>query len=123
MEPAINPDLTHNVKAPYDLTLELLTDVGWYPDADGDLVPDAQDCNAHSDQRPTIIIGSTNTGGPNLVFANGCTSSDLIAALRVPGANHGSFVSAVAHLTNEWVDANLVTGKQKGALQSAAAKP
>ncbi|MDT4895857.1 MAG: hypothetical protein QOH25_934 [Acidobacteriota bacterium] len=36
MEPAINPDLTHNVKAPEDLTLELLRDIGWFPDADVD---------------------------------------------------------------------------------------
>ena len=34
MEPAINPDLTHSVKAPEDLTLELLRDVGWFADAD-----------------------------------------------------------------------------------------
>jgi hypothetical protein len=29
MEPAINADLTHRVSAPFDLTLELLRDVGW----------------------------------------------------------------------------------------------
>ena len=29
MEPAISADLTHNVKAPNDLTFELLRDVGW----------------------------------------------------------------------------------------------
>jgi PA domain len=122
MEPNISPDLTHNVKAPFDLTLELLTDVGWYPDADGDLVPDAQDCNAHSDRRPTIVIGSIDTGVPNVLFASGCTSSDLIARLNVPGANHGSFVSAVAELTNQWVAEGILTGRQKGALQSAAAR-
>ena len=31
MEPAINADLTHNVKAPFDLTFELLRDIGWLP--------------------------------------------------------------------------------------------
>jgi hypothetical protein len=40
MEPAINPDLTHNVKAPFDLTLEELRDVGWFPDANLDGIPD-----------------------------------------------------------------------------------
>lgn len=39
MEPAINLDLTANV----DLTLPLFRDVGWYPDRDVDLVPDAAD--------------------------------------------------------------------------------
>ncbi|MHA4871364.1 PA domain-containing protein [Duganella sp. PWIR1] len=29
MEPAINADLTHGVKPPYDLTLPLLKDIGW----------------------------------------------------------------------------------------------
>src|SRR5262245_25669310 len=29
MEPAINGDLTHNVTAPFDLTLEFLHDIGW----------------------------------------------------------------------------------------------
>ena len=40
MEPAINPDLTHELTAPNDLTLELLRDVGWFPDANLDGVPD-----------------------------------------------------------------------------------
>ena len=39
MEPAINIDLTSNV----DLTLPLFRDLGWYPDRDNDLVPDATD--------------------------------------------------------------------------------
>lgn len=43
MEPFINGDLTHNVKAPDDLTLELLRDVGWFPDADLDGIPDGVD--------------------------------------------------------------------------------
>jgi hypothetical protein len=29
MEPAINPDLTHSVSPPFDLTLQLLKDLGW----------------------------------------------------------------------------------------------
>ena len=66
MEPAINPDLTHNVKAPFDLTWELLHDVGWtFPDADGDTFADDEDCNANSDVRPTIIIDGIDTGVPN----------------------------------------------------------
>lgn len=40
MEPAINPDLTHEVSAPEDLTLELFRDIGWFPDADLDGVAD-----------------------------------------------------------------------------------
>ena len=121
MEPAINPDLTRRLKAPDDLTFELLRDMGWtFPDADTDGVVDDEDCNANSDRRPTIVLNGIDTGVPNTFFASGCTSSDLIAQLG--GDNHGDFVSAVAHLTNEWVAGGVITGKQKGAVQSAAAK-
>jgi hypothetical protein len=123
MEPAINGDLTHKVKAPDDLTFELLRDEGWtFPDADSDGVVDDEDCNPNSDLRPTIVIGAINTGVPNTLFENGCTSSDLIARLAASARNHGAFVSAVAHLTNQWVQAGLITGQQKGAIQSAAAR-
>ena len=40
MEPAINPDLTHEVSAPEDLTHELFLDLGWFPDADLDGIAD-----------------------------------------------------------------------------------
>jgi len=40
MEPNINPDLTHNLSAPFDLTLELFRDIGWFPDSNLDGVPD-----------------------------------------------------------------------------------
>jgi hypothetical protein len=43
MEPNINLDLTHNVTTPYDLTLALMRDVGWFPDTDADGVADAND--------------------------------------------------------------------------------
>ena len=122
MEPAINADLTHNVEAPFDLTRELLHDVGWFPDADGDLIDDAGDCDTSSDLRPTIVVGSIDTGVPNFLFTTGCTGSDLIAAIAAAAGNHGGFVSGVAHLTNDWNKADLISGQQKGAIQSAAAK-
>lgn len=123
MEPAINADLTHKVKAPEDLTFELLRDVGWtFPDADGDGYADDEDCNPNSDTRPTIVIGGVNTGVPNTLFPGGCTSSDLIAEIAAASSNHGEFVSGVAHLTNQWVNDGLITGRQKGAIQRAAAQ-
>jgi hypothetical protein len=122
MEPAINGDLTHKVKAPDDLTFELLRDVGWtFPDAVGDGVVDDEDCNPNSDVRPTIVLCDVNSGVPNTVFENGCSMSDLIAQLAASARNHGAFVSAVAKLTNQWVQEGLITGQQKGAIESAAA--
>ena len=124
MEPAINADLTHKVKAPDDLTFELLRDVGWtFPDADNDGVPNDEDCNPNSNLSPTIIIGGIDTGVPNTLFANGCTMADILAQLAADHTNnHGDYVSAVAALTNQWVLDGLITGRQKGAIQSAAAQ-
>ncbi len=123
MEPAISGDLTHRVKAPDDLTFELLRDIGWtFPDADGDGVPNDEDCNSNSDTSPTIRIGLIDTGVPNTLFANGCTMSDLLKELQNDVRNHGSYVSAVAHLTNVWVSDRLITGSQKGKIQNAAAQ-
>ena len=85
-------------------------------------VNDEVDCHPKSDFRPTIVIGGIDTGVPNRFFANGCTSADLVANLAAAATNHGSFVSGVSHLTNEWKDAGLISGKEKGAIQSAAAK-
>ena len=61
MEPEINPDLTHKVEAPDDLTLELFRDVGWFADADLDGIADASDCRVHSNFSPTIVIGGEDT--------------------------------------------------------------
>ena len=123
MEPAINADLTLTaLKAPFDLTYEQLSDVGWtFPDADADGVADDED-GTHSIMTPTIVIGTINTGVPNMVFPDGCTMSDHIAEVAASAKNHGAFVSGVAHLTNEWVAAGYITGRQKGAIQSAAAR-
>lgn len=123
MEPAINGDLTHKVKAPDDLTFELLRDVGWtFPDADADGVVDDEDCNPNSDTAATIVIAGIDTGVPNHLFANGCTMSDLLSPLKTGAATQGDYVAAVAHLTNQWVAEGLITGAQKGAIESAAAR-
>lgn len=121
MEPAINPDLTHSVKAPQDLTLELLRDVGWFPDADNDGVATNADCDDTSDLSATVVIGGCNSGVPNTLFTSGCTLSDLIQQLGANASNHGQFVSGVSDLTNGLKKSGLISGSQKGAIQSCAA--
>jgi hypothetical protein len=125
MEPAINADLTQSVTSPEDLSLALMRDVGWFPDADLDGIADEADCSPNSDRRPTIIIGDCDTGVPNTFFISGpnagCSISDMIRRLAATANNHGDFVSGVAHLTNELKKAGLITGSQKGAIQSCAA--
>lgn len=60
MEPAINPDLTHNLKAPDDLTLEQMRDVGWFPDANLDGIPDDVQLCIH--QGSVVFTLNTATG-------------------------------------------------------------
>jgi hypothetical protein len=117
----INGDLTHNVKAPDDLTLELLRDVGWFPDADLDGSPDNFDCEPNSNFAPTVVIGGCDSGVTNFFFTSGCTLSDLIAHIAANSSNHGQFVSGVANLTNQLKKAGLITGAQKDSIQSCAA--
>jgi hypothetical protein len=121
MEPAISPDLTHNVKAPDDLTLELLRDVGWFADADVDGVADAIDCDATSDTRPTLMIDGSDTGVKNTMFSTGCTLSDLIQKIGINASNHGEFASGVAHLINQLKEDGSITNSEKGAIQREAA--
>ena len=123
MEFAINADLTHEVKPPKDLTLPLLRDVGWFPDADNDGVADASDLCAGSDLAPgTIFIGSCNTNVGNVLFSTGCTIRDLLAKASVGAANHGGYVSNVAHVGNALLDAGVISSAQKDTLQSCAAR-
>lgn len=124
MEPAINADLTHSVKAPEDLTLAQMRDVGWFPDADLDGIADDLDCEPNSNRSATVVIDGCNSGVPNTLFISGpnagCTISDLIRHIAANARNHGQFVSGVAHLTNELKKAGIITGAQKGAIQSCA---
>ena len=51
MEPSINGDLTHSLTPPEDLTLPLMRDIGWFPDADVDGIADGDD-NCPNTQNP-----------------------------------------------------------------------
>jgi hypothetical protein len=120
MEPAINPDLTSSVEPPQDLTLSLLTDIGWFSDNDG--VPDGVDACLRSDIRPTVVIGDCNSGVANRMFTDGCSMSDVLARCAVGARNHGDYVSCVAQTTNEFKNIGAIDGSGKGAIQSCAAK-
>jgi hypothetical protein len=120
MEPAINFDLTSSLKPPLDLTSSLMTDIGWFSDGDG--VPDGVDACIGSNTTPTVVIGTCNSGVPNRVLADGCTFSDRIAACYAGAGNHGGAVSCVSNFTNALKASGLISGSQKGAIQSCAAK-
>jgi hypothetical protein len=123
MEPAISPDLTHSVKPPEDLTLNLLRDVGWFADADLDGEPDSTDCEPNSDLRPTVVIAGCDSGVPNIMFTaapnRGCTLADRIAHIAAASAaNHGTFVKNANVLLNELKKNGTITAAQKDVLSS-----
>ena len=120
MEPAINVDLTSSVQPPEDLTLPLMTDIGWFSDQDG--VPDGEDSCLGSDILPTVVIDGCDSSVSNVVFADGCSISDQVNSCAVGQANHGGFVSCVAALGNRLKTSGTISGAEKGALQRCAAR-
>jgi hypothetical protein len=91
-------------------------------DGDRDGVPDGVDACPNSDLSETVFVGTCDTGVPNHLFENGCTMADLIAAVAGQAKNHGAFVSGVARLTNDWKRQGIISGAEKGAIQSCAGK-
>lgn len=90
-------------------------------DADGDGCPDDMDPHPNSNVDPTVVIDGCDSGVDN-VFIGCSTMNDLIADCAAAAGNHDDFVSCVAHLTNDWNAAGLITGKEKGAIQRCAAQ-
>ena len=118
MEPAINGDLTHDLSSANgnDLTLELMRDVGWFPDFDLDGVATGDDCDDTSDLSANVAIGSCSV--TNFMYTDGCTLSDKIQAITASSSNHGEFVSSVGRLLNGLKKQGLITAAQKDALMS-----
>ena len=91
-------------------------------DKDGDgFCGDVDNCS-ESNLEETIIVDGCDSGVENQLFDSGCTMSDLIIKCAKGATNHGGFVSCVSHLTNQWKKDDLISGKDKGAIQSCAAK-
>jgi hypothetical protein len=91
-------------------------------DLDNDKVLDQNDKCFGSNIEATIRVAGCDSKVGNNVFEDGCTMSDLIGQCRGTAKTHGKFVSCVSHLTNSWKRDGLVSGKEKGAIESCAAK-
>ena len=91
-------------------------------DTDGDGISDDVDQCADSDLNATVVIAGCDSDVSNELFDNGCTMNDLIAQCATGAKNHGKFISCVAKLTNYWKRHKLIKGKEKGSVQSCAAK-
>lgn len=68
------------------------------------------------------MIDGCDSGVPNTLLPGGCTIADQVAECAAGAANHGAFVSCVAALTNQLKEDGLISGAQKGAIQSCAAR-
>jgi hypothetical protein len=91
-------------------------------DADGDGVCGDVDAFPNSrDVGGNVMIGTCDTGVPNVVFADGGTISDLIYQIAAASKNHGKFVSGVAKLKNDLRKAGVLTAMQAEAIQDCAA--
>lgn len=92
------------------------------PDDDNDGVPDVDDAVPFSDTSPTVVIDGDDTEVANQVLPDGTTFNDAIAACAEAASTHGDFVSCVAEATRDWLDDGLVSGQERGRIQSAAAR-
>jgi hypothetical protein len=70
----------------------------------------------------TIVIGECDTGVVDRELNDGNFISDRISGCAAAVKNHGQFVSCVADLTNELNKGGVISGKEKGAIQSCADK-
>jgi len=90
-------------------------------DADGDAVCDDADSCPVSNLAPTVVLRACDSQVSNELFPDGCTIADRISACD-DLLRHGRFVSCVARITNELKERGVITGEQKGWLQSCAAR-
>ena len=91
-------------------------------DSDEDGIFDFEDDCPKSSLDETIIIYDCDSEVANQLFDNGCTMSDLITECANAAKNHGKFIGCLSHLTNDWKNQKLISGKYKGAIQSCAAQ-
>jgi hypothetical protein len=116
MEPAINSDLTSSLQPPNDLTLPLLTDLGWFTDRDG--VQDGVDACLGSNTAPTVVLNSCDSFVPNKTYPSGCTTSDVLAACSVVPSR--LYPSCIALATSVLRFAGEISGQQQGAIVRCA---
>ena len=122
MEPAINPDLVSSLTPPRDLTVPLLTDLGWFTDRDG--VQDGVDFCLGSDLSPTVVLGACDSGVPNTLRASGCSVADVVDVCAPFSAfGRGLYVACVALATVPLRLDGEIDGAQQGAIVRCAANP
>ena len=123
MEPAINTDLTHELRAPADLSVELMRDIGWFPDADLDGISNKQDCSMRSNLSPTVVVRGVDSGVANTLFSDGCTIADRIQKLPLRSNTRTEYVRKVTKLANDLLAAGSITQSARDGIVAALNPP
>jgi hypothetical protein len=92
-------------------------------DSDGDGVTDDRDQCPNSDVRPTIIIGTCDSGVENVLFEEepaGCSITDEIMKLAADAKSHGQFVSQVDKFLQDLQSAGILEPNEKNAIKDCA---
>lgn len=69
----------------------------------------------------TVSFEGAGSGVPNRDFGDGCTILDVVGH-AAPFGDHTEFVDAVSSVADEFMAAGVITGREKGAIVSAAAR-
>ena len=92
-------------------------------DSDSDGIMDCGDNCPNSDLSVTVLIDGCDTGVSNYEIGdNGCYLSDWIIECAMNAKNHGHFVRCVVHITHDLVSYGIITGMEKGEINSCAGK-
>lgn len=91
-------------------------------DDDNDGVADGDDaCRLSQPLAPFVVIDGCDTEVADQLLTSGCSITETVSALGGGATNHGQFVSAVNHLTNELRKLGFITNKDKAAISRCAA--
>ena len=95
-------------------------------DTDSDGVGNNSDACLSTDLGAGVTVGGLDVDIENIFFAaSGCSTGDLVEEMVFDcsnSRNHGQFVSCVAKGTNSLKAMGVITGKEKGLIQRAAAE-
>ncbi len=113
MEPAINPDLTHSLIAPFDMTLAEMHDMGWFTDADLD-----------GEEDRTVIVNGCDTRVDNDFIGNGALLADQarvwFAQCEATTRGARAFEDCVDRIAKQAHKDDILTGKQSSHLRQCA---
>ena len=94
------------------------------PDIDGDGVANESDLCVVSNTNGTVVIDGCDSGVGNVLDVDnqGCSLNDLLDECATSSSNHGQYVRCVASMLNALKKHGVISGREKGAIQSCAAQ-